>query len=237
MQRTVRLSLWLTVPLALFIPAISALAQSGGSAAQGGNAAPPAGNPLALTFKTPDPARGKEVSQSCQGCHGPGLASVNSAIPGLAGQNPSYTRLQLTVFRAKLRPSAVMWQQAARLSDQDIADIAAYAATLQPGPAWKVDSADAALAARGETLFQAGDGPRNIIACAICHGSDGRGDDRLGVASVTNLSPEYGGEVLHEFKNTPEFGIPHPNAMRITLRPMTEEDLKAVQTYISSMGK
>lgn len=231
MQRTVRLSLWLAVPLALFIPAISALAQSGEGTA------PPAKNPLALEFKTPDPAHGKAISQTCQGCHGPGLASVNSAIPGLAGQNPSYTRLQLTVFRAKLRPSAVMWQQAAKLSDQDIADIAAYAETLQPGPAWKVDSADAALAAKGEALFQTGDGPRNIIACAICHGSDGRGNDRLGVASITNLSPGYGGEVLHEFKNTPEFGISHPNAMRIALRPMTEEDLKAVQIYISSMGK
>lgn len=68
MQRIVRLSLWLAAPLALFIPAISALAQSGG------NTAPPAGNPLALTFKTPDPAHGKEISQTCQGCHGPGLA-------------------------------------------------------------------------------------------------------------------------------------------------------------------
>ncbi|CAM3374197.1 hypothetical protein DESA109040_10125 [Deinococcus saxicola] len=97
MQRTVRLSLWLAVPLALFIPALSALAQSGEGAAQGGTTAPPAGNPLALTFKTPDPAHGKAISQTCQGCHGPGLASVNRAIPGLAGQNPSYTRLQLTV--------------------------------------------------------------------------------------------------------------------------------------------
>lgn len=229
MQRTVRLSLWLAVPFALLIPAISALAQSGGGSA------PPAGNPLALTFKTPDPAHGQAVSQSCQGCHGPGLVSKNQGIPGLAGQVPSYTRLQLAAFRAKLRPSEVMWKQAANLSDQDIADIAAYAATQQPGPAWPVE--DAALRAKGEALFHMGDGPRNIIACAICHGGDGHGEDRLGVASITNLSPEYAGEVLHEFKDTPEFGVPHPNAMRIMLRPMTEDDLKAVETYIGSMGK
>lgn len=229
MQRTIRLSLWLAVPLALFIPAISALAQSGGGAA------PPAGNPLALTFKTPDPAHGKEISQSCQGCHGVGLASTNTDIPGLAGQHSSYTRLQLAAFRAKLRPGEVMWQQAANLSDQDIADIAAYAGGLQPGPAWKVD--DEAVRAKGEALFHMGDSKRNIIACAICHGDNGRGDDRLGVASITNLSPKYGDEILHEFKNAPGYGIPHPDAMRIILRPMNDDDLKAVATYISSMQK
>ncbi|MDV6374768.1 c-type cytochrome [Deinococcus arenicola] len=237
MQRTVRLSLWLAVPLALFIPAISALAQSAGGAGAPPAGGPPGGNPLALTFKTPDPAHGKEISQSCQGCHGPGLVSKDEAVPGLAGQHSSYTRLQLAAFRAKLRPSEVMWKQAANLSDQDIADIAAYAGGLQPGPAWAVAGADTALRTKGEALFHMGDGPRNIIACAICHGADGRGDDRLGVASITNLAPRYGGEVLAEFKNTPEFGVPHPNAMRIMLRPMTDEDMKAVEVYISSMGK
>lgn len=236
MQRTVRLSLWLAAPFALLIPALSALAQaSGGQGAPPAAGGPPGGNPLALTFKTPDPAHGQRVAQQCQSCHGPGLVSQDGEVPGLAGQIPSYTRLQLAAFRARLRPSEVMWQQAARLSDQDIADIAAYAGTLRPGPAWKVQ--DAALRARGEALFHRGDGPRNIIACAICHGDDGRGGDRLGVASVTNLSPEYAAEVLHEFKNTPEFGIPHPNAMRIALRPMTEADLKAVEAYISSMQR
>ncbi|MBB6017909.1 c-type cytochrome [Deinococcus radiopugnans] len=231
MQRTVRFSLWLAVPLALFVPAISALAQSGTAA----KPAVPAKNPLALTFKKPDPAKGKALSQSCQGCHGPNLASTNKAIPGLAGQNPSYTRLQLAAFRAKLRPSQVMWQQAANLSDQDIADIAAYAGGLKPGSAWKVG--DEKVRAKGEALFHKGDSGRNIIACAICHGDNGRGNDYLGVASITNLSPEYGLAILKEFKGAPGFGVPHPDAMRIMLRPMTDADLKAVAAYISSMQK
>lgn len=230
MQRTARLSLWLAVPLALFIPALSALAQSSGA-----KGAAPAKNPMQLTFKKPDPARGKTLIQTCQGCHGPGLASTNKAIPGLAGQNPSYTRLQLAAFRAKLRPSKVMWQMAAKLSDQDIADIAAYAASQKPGKAWTPESA--ALRAGGEKLFLAGDSKRNVIACAICHGTDGRGDDRLGVASITNLSPGYAVEILHEFKGAPGFGVPYPDAMRIALRPMTDADLKAVAAYISSMQK
>ncbi|GGL99757.1 c-type cytochrome [Deinococcus aerophilus] len=231
MQRTVRLSVWLAVPFALFVPTLSALAQS----ALGGGGAPSGGNPLALSYRTPDPARGQQVSQSCQGCHGPGLVSRDPEVPSLAGQHFSYVQFQLAVYRAKLRPGPVMQQVAGKLSDQDIADIAAYAETLQPGPAWKTESA--ALRVRGAALFHVGDGPRNIIACAICHGDDGRGNNRLGVASITNLAPEYALEVLHEFKNTPEFGVPHPNAMRIALQPLTEDDLKAVAAYISSMGQ
>ena len=233
MQRTARLSLWLAIPLALIIPVLSALAQPSGAA----RSAASAKNPMLLSFKKPDPARGKTLIQTCQGCHGPGLASVNEAIPGLAGQNPSYMRLQLAAFRAKLRPSPskVMWQMAAPLSDQDIADIAAYAAAQKPGKAWTPESA--ALRAKGEKLFLAGDSKRNIIACAICHGTNGRGDDRLGVASITNLAPGYAVEILHEFKGAPGFGVPYPDAMRIALRPMTDADLKAVASYVSSMQK
>jgi cytochrome c553 len=121
---------------------------------------------------------------------------------------------------------------ASRLSDQNIADLAAYFAAQSPGPAW---AADPALRARGAALFQGGDNDRNMIACAVCHGEDGRGADRQGIASVTNLAPGYGLEILHEFRDTPRFGVPHPDAMRIALKPLTDDDLKALAAYISSM--
>lgn len=224
MKRTVRSLVWLSAPLLLAAPVMAALAQG----------SPPPGNPLELKFDTPSPERGATVSGRCQGCHGQGLISTNPNIPSLAGQIPSYLRLQLAAFRAKLRPSPVMQNQAANLSDQDIVDIAAYASSQKPGPAWKSDNAD--LRAKGQGLFMAGDAARNIIACAICHGATGRGLDANGVASITNLSPDYAWGVLHEFRDSPGFGgIPHPEAMRIALKPMTDDDLKAVIAYISSM--
>lgn len=228
MKRTARRLLWLLVPSLLAAPVLAAVAQ--GSAPSG----PPAGDPLALKFSAPSAARGAQLSASCQGCHGAGGVSMNPGTPRLAGQVPGYVRFQLAAFRAKLRPGPVMQQVASRLSDQDIADLAAYFASQRVGGAWKAQ--DRALRARGEALFQGGDAPRNVIACAICHGADGRGQDRLGVASVTNQSPEYALNVLHEFKGAPTFGgIVHPEAMRIALQPLNENDLKAVAAYISSM--
>lgn len=197
-------------------------------------APPPAGgNPLALNFKTPDAAHGEQLSATCASCHGAKGQSTNPKNPGLAGQIPEYLRFQLTVFRAKLRPSPTMQGVAAKLSDQDIADLSAYYAAQAPGPAWP---ADAVARARGEKLFMAGDAGRNVIACQICHGADGRGMAANGIAGVTNLSPKYAVEVMHEFRDAPSFGgIIHPEAMRIALKPLSDSDLTDVAAYISSM--
>lgn len=196
---------------------------------------PPAGgNPLALNFAAPDAVRGKTVYESsCQNCHGEGGASTRTNTPGLAGQITPYMHLQLAAFRAKLRPSQVMQGVAARLSDQDIADLSAYLTALPPGPAWK---ADPEARARGEKLFVNGDAARNVIACQVCHGTDGRGVSDNHVASVTNLAPEYAVEIMHEFRDTPSFGgIVAPEAMRIVLKPLGDGDLKDLAAYLSSM--
>ncbi|WP_034384630.1 cytochrome c [Deinococcus sp. YIM 77859] len=229
MKRTARRLLWLAAPLALAAPVIAAVTQAGSPSGPS-----PAGNPLELKYHTPSAARGAQIAaSSCQGCHGPSGVSTDPTVPRLAGQVPSYVRLQLAAFRAKLRPSPVMQRVAANLKDQDIADLAAYFAARPPGPAWTTDPA---LRARGEALFQRGDAARNVIACAICHGAHGRGEDSRGIASVTNMSPGYALKVLHEFKETPSFGgIPHPEAMRIALQPLQDADLRALAAYISSM--
>lgn len=218
-----------------FLPALLALPVAAGLIGAVAQTPPPGGNPLNLTFTTPDAARGQALSgqRECASCHGGGLVSTYPGLPSLAGQQPSYVRLQLAAFRARLRPSETMQKVAADLKDQDLADLAAYAATLNPGPAWKADDA---LRARGAALFNAGDGNRNLMACVVCHGANGRGDDRLGVASLTNLAPEYANRVLHEFRDAPGFPIPHPDAMRIVLKDYTQADLDAVIAYISSMA-
>lgn len=191
-------------------------------------------DPLALTFGAPDAARGAELSQGCAGCHGARGVSTKSDIPGLAGQIPRYTQFQLAAFRAKLRPSEVMQRVASRLSDQDIADLSAYFAAQPVGPAWKVTSAVSREA--GQKLFMQGDPARNLIACQICHGENGRGLNANGIASVTNLSPGYAVEVLHEFRDAPGFGgLIEPEAMRIAVHPLTDADIVDLAAYLSSM--
>ncbi|MDO4246086.1 MAG: cytochrome c4 [Deinococcus sp.] len=190
--------------------------------------------PLQLSYQTPSAQRGAALAVACAGCHGPGGVSTRAGTPGLAGQVASYSRLQLTAFRAKLRPSGVMHAVAAPLSDQNIADLAAHYAALEPGPAWKVDPE---ARARGMRLFTQGDAARNLLACQVCHGADGRGVDRNGVASVTHLSPEYGAEILEEFHAAPSFGgLIWPEAMRIAVQPLSDQEMKDLAAYMASLG-
>ena len=72
-------------------------------------------------------AKGKATGQSCIDCHGPdGNAPIDSTYPKLGGQYGDYIAHALQAYRAGDRQHALMTPQAAQLSDQDIADLAAY---------------------------------------------------------------------------------------------------------------
>jgi cytochrome c553 len=71
--------------------------------------------------------RGLEKSQVCQSCHGKtGNESLQPSYPILAGQHADYLEHALKAYRSGDRQNAVMAGFAAGLSDQDIADIAAW---------------------------------------------------------------------------------------------------------------
>lgn len=227
MSRLPRAAFWFPVLT------LSALAVGLSTAHSQGTNAQPAGDPLALKAGPPDVKRGESLTTTCQGCHGKVGHSMETDNPSLGGQITNYTTLQLAAFRAKLRPGKVMQAVASKLSDQDIVDLAAYYAQQTPRDAW---DANAALKAKGEQFYDVGAVERNVTACVVCHGADGRGNNELHIASITHQSPKYTLEVLHEFKSVPDYHIPYPNAMHIVTAQMTEDELNAVTAYLSSMN-
>ncbi|WP_311946649.1 c-type cytochrome [Halomonas piscis] len=82
-----------------------------------------------------DPEAGEGKVAACAACHGQdGMASADT-YPNLAGQSATYLKSALTAYREGNRKggmSSVMEPQAASLSDEDIADIAAYYSQQQP---------------------------------------------------------------------------------------------------------
>jgi cytochrome c553 len=75
---------------------------------------------------------GMEKANTCMGCHGiPNYNNVYPTyrVPKLGGQSPAFLAAALKAYRGGERPHATMHAQAANLSDQDIADIAAYLST------------------------------------------------------------------------------------------------------------
>ena len=115
-----------------------------------------------------DAARGARIAYTCFGCHG--IADYRNAypnyrVPRLGGQHAPYIVAALAEYRAGTRAHRTMQSQAANLSEQDAADIAAYFATTAP------------VASGGTPV---GTAPASAQVCVACHGQDGVG-----------ISPEY----------------------------------------------
>ena len=77
------------------------------------------------------------IIPSCQACHGQSLTGMEPGIPGLVGLRATYIEAQLTRWRTGARHAPepdCMKRVAARLSDKDIAAVAAWLST-QAAPA------------------------------------------------------------------------------------------------------
>jgi len=77
-----------------------------------------------------DPMKGAQKVQMCQGCHG--ILGWRTAypevyrVPKIGGQHPAYIMAALKEYRSGQRSHPSMDAIAASLTDQDIADVAAY---------------------------------------------------------------------------------------------------------------
>ena len=103
---------------------------------ESGAAAPEAAAPAAATPAAPtgDAARGRQLTYTCQGCHGvTGYKNAypNYHVPKIGGQAAPYLVNALTEYKEGNRKHPTMQAQAESFSAQDIADIAAYLSSLK----------------------------------------------------------------------------------------------------------
>ena len=69
----------------------------------------------------------------CAGCHGPTGISTNPLWPNLAGQKDQYLEKTLLEYKSGQRADPNMAALAQTLSDEEIANLAAYYAALPAG--------------------------------------------------------------------------------------------------------
>jgi cytochrome c553 len=72
---------------------------------------------------------------TCATCHGEGLKGMTDAFPDIAGRSPTATARQLYDFKSGTRDgknSITMKPVVMKLTDEDIVDLSAYVASLQP---------------------------------------------------------------------------------------------------------
>ena len=197
---------------------------------------------------------GKEKAASCAGCHGEDGNSTVPSFPKLAGQHEGYLVKQLKAFKAGERNAPMMAPLAMGLDDKTMEEIAAYYAAqrLAPNPPPVLPASDdedddkpaktdeekkaelANLIEQGSDLYRNGNLEREVSACVACHGPYAEGNRPAAYPALHSQHPDYLIKTLTDFKN----GIRssnRENMMYMIAKKMTDEDIKAVSYYISTM--
>jgi cytochrome c553 len=86
---------------------------------------------FACSSTAADTEAGRLKAQGCAVCHGPLGLSVAPEAPNLAGQPAIYIDAQLRAFRGGARKHEVMTLMARTLSDDDIANLAAWFSSIR----------------------------------------------------------------------------------------------------------
>ena len=186
---------------------------------------------VTVAARAQDAVAGSKKVDMCLGCHNiPGYQSSFPEIyhvPKIAGQNAKYIVAALGEYKKGGRKFPSMHNIALSLSDQDMADVAAFYEQLgkgEPVPA----TPPPAPANVAKLLAQAN--------CVSCHGSN---FSKPIDPSYPKLAGQYADYLYAALKAYQTDGNPHigrNNAIMMGMaRPFTHAEIKEIAGYISSL--
>jgi len=172
----------------------------------------------APAYSAGDPARGKELSYTCLGCHG--IADYKNvyptySVPELAGQHPDYIVAALKEYKKGDRSHATMHQQAASLSEQEMQDIAAYFGNSELKP----------------NAAPVGAAPAKVALCGSCHGKNGVGITG-DYPTLAGQHADYLSRAMHEYARGDRKNAMMPNFVN----GLTEEEIREIAEYFSKQS-
>lgn len=166
-----------------------------------------------------DVTRGQTLAYTCLGCHG--IEGYRNAypsyrVPKLGGQKTAYLVIALQGYRNGSRKHPTMTAHASSLSDQDIADTAAYLASLG-----------------GETVAAGGSKSSGFEAaqsCAACHGQNG-----ISLSpSWPTLAGQYEDYLVHALSQYRDGSRTDP-VMAPMAAMLSEADVQKIAKYFASL--
>ena len=179
---------------------------------------------------TGDADAGAQKAAVCGACHGMNGNSVNPEWPNLASQHAAYIAAQLQLFKDGVRDNIIMAPNAMLLSEQDMADLAAYFSrqTVQGG------EADPSSYQAGEKIYRAGDASRGLPACIACHGPAGEGNGPANYPALRGQHSLYTYLQLKAYASGERKAA--GNAMMQDIAPkLTDEEKRAVASYLQGL--
>ena len=172
---------------------------------------------------------GQTESVLCQGCHGAEGISFVDLIPDLAGQQAPYIAKQLRDFQSGARTHQVMSPISKTISDADLADIAAYFASLKIMQGDR--SGDNPVAKK---IFLKGDPARGIPACAGCHGVNGKVPVIATYPVIGGQHKAYLGMQLLHWRSGDRSNSPD-SVMNKAAKNLSDDEIDALADYLSGL--
>lgn len=189
-----------------------------------------------------EPLNGRKLHQSlmCASCHGAQGIAPTGNWPSLAGQRADYTYKMLLDYRSGLRNedrrSELMTTVAAMMDKQDMADVAAFYATLQPQQLKIAGATDKQpeTVDPAESLVRKGDPERLITPCASCHGVRGQGGKKAS-AALTGQKPKAFIRTMQLYKSG-QRGNDVNQVMSQIARKLSAEEIRLLAEYYYTLN-
>jgi cytochrome c553 len=185
---------------------------------------------LAPAARAQDATAGHTKAAMCVGCHGiPGYqASFPEVhkVPMISGQGAKYIIAALTAYKKGERKHPTMRAIAASLSDQDMADLAAFYSGAAAG---KAPEAAAAAPADVAKLLEKGN-------CASCHGPNYSKPIDPSYPKIAGQHADYLYVALkaYQTERNPQVGRGNPIMAGIA-KPFSHAELKALAAYLATL--
>ncbi len=164
----------------------------------------------------------------CAACHGEDGNSAIPNFPKLAGQQAVYLLRELKDYKSGRRQNEVMGPLVSGLTDEDLANLAAFYASQKPAPGTVTEPS---LLPVGKTLYLKGNAASDIPSCESCHEVDGSGSGKF--PRVAGQNVEY---LLEQFRLYAAGKRTNgTRVMRTIAERMSEKETRAVSEYMASM--
>ena len=186
---------------------------------------------VSTAARAQDAKAGEKKVQMCAGCHNlPGYQATFPEIykvPKIAGQNAKYIVSALNAYKKGDRKHPSMRAIATTLSDQDMADVAAYYEQLDKGAAAPAAPAEAP-AEVAKLLTKAN--------CESCHGKNFSTPIDPSYPKLAGQHADYLYVALKAYQtdHNPRVGRSNPIMMGMA-RPFTHTEIKSLAGYLSSL--
>ncbi len=178
-----------------------------------------------------DVQAGAKKNAMCIGCHG--IKGYQASfpqvykVPMISGQNQKYLAAALTEYREGNRKHPTMRAVATSLSDQDIADLAAYYAAHGESTAKPVDAAPVELPVALK---------EKMAACAACHGVNFNNTTDPANPRLAGQYADYLAAALHAYQVEGNPQVGRGNATMVGMaKPLSSSDIQQIAAFLASL--